>query len=465
MEESLSGGTTNLLRMARSGCQSSVAFVALALGDQTFATAMYPPTPDDDSLGAEDVDDLVRQLWLDPGFGQGKALVRTIRLGGRWLSGSTRRFAVAAVPLGTDEQGHPWGIVGVADPEAKTFGMPELELLSRISQRLASYVRARHEMRRQLSTVLETPGPEWSAGAEGSRAWWSVEPAPGGASGPAGSGTQPLPPVPGHDAGGLPTRGATTPTVPPPPVRSAGDVGEASRPQGAPILTQPPFPPPAGTAGARPAADVPWGTAGGRADVLDAGGPAPPPAGPVPSEAGADRPVVREAALATPALAAPAPAAPAPATPALATPALADLLGGGGGGLVTLTGLIGRTGRLLGASAAATGSIVVVALEVVGTEAADEGALAEIVRAIRAELRFDDPVARLGRTAFVAVVAEVPGAATGDVVEARLASAVHAGLRGTGAVGVRSAHVVAGLSAGRDADELVRMAVRKLRGA
>ena len=457
MEESLSGGTTNLLRMARSGCQSSVAFVALALGDQTFATAMYPPTPDDDSLGAEDVDDLVRQLWLDPGFGQGKALVRTIRLGGRWLSGSTRRFAVAAVPLGTDEQGHPWGIVGVADPEAKTFGMPELELLSRISQRLASYVRARHEMRRQLSTVLQTPEPVSSAGAEGSRAWWSVEPAPGGASGPSSSGTQPLPRMTGHDAGGLQARGVTTPTVPPPPVRSAGDVGEGSRPQGPAILTQPPFPPPAGTAGARPAADVPRATAGGRADVLGAGvpGAVPPPAGPVLSEPGAERPVVREPALATPAL----------ATPALATPALADLLGGGGAGLVTLTGLIGRTGRLLGASAAATGSIVVVALEVVGAEAGDEGAMAEIVRAIRAELRFDDPVARLGRTTFVAVVAAVPGATTGDVVEARLASAVHAGLRGTGVAGVRSAHVVAGLSAGRDADELVRMAVRKLRGA
>ena len=46
MSESLGGGTTHLLRMARTGCQSAVSFVALvAEGDVTegdVATAVYP---------------------------------------------------------------------------------------------------------------------------------------------------------------------------------------------------------------------------------------------------------------------------------------------------------------------------------------------------------------------------------------------------------------------------------------
>ena len=46
--DSLSGGTTNLLRMARIECRAAAAFVALSIDDDTFATATYPAAPDDE---------------------------------------------------------------------------------------------------------------------------------------------------------------------------------------------------------------------------------------------------------------------------------------------------------------------------------------------------------------------------------------------------------------------------------
>jgi len=346
VQQSLSGGTINLLRMARTECRSSVAFVALADGDETYATAVYPSVAEDDSLGPDQVDDLVRQLWQDPRLREGKALVKTVQLGDLPTQGPARRLGVAAVPLRTDT-GDPLGVVGIADPESKVFGMAELQLLSRLSQRLASYVSARQEMRRQLAPGARPPagptaGPTAGAGMAAPR---QVAPRPPAI-------------VEGHSA-----------------------------------------PPPAATAGGS----------------------------------------------------------------AHETAVVADLLGGATEGLVTFAGLIGRTGRLLGASTA-SGSVVIVALEIVGIGTGVEDVVPELARALRAELRFDDPVARFGTAGFVAVVASAPGAASADAVEHRLASALGAALAAHEGVAVRSTHTVTGLSADRDADELVRTAVRKLRG-
>lgn len=394
MQDSLSGGTTHLLRMARSGCQSAVSFVALSLGDQSFATAMYPTTPDDESFGAAEVDDLVRQLWLDSGLGRGKALVRTVHLGGRAPGGTTRRLAVAALPLGTDDQGRPWGILGVADPEAKSFGLPELELLSRIAQRLTSYVRARQEVRSQLSGMPETPPsaapePEEPAGAEG---WWKVEP------------------------------------------EATPDPGRAA----------PPFPPPAGTAGVAPRATEP----------------PPPPVGP---QGGVPGQVPEAAPSAAEAVPEPTPEA----APSAAANGTHDQLGWILGeedaqtGLLSLGALLGRAGRLLGAGLEASGSLVVVALDVAGAVGPEPEVAGRVAGALRAELRFDDPVARVGARGFVVALAVAPGGAAAPVVEERLAAALQTALGAD--VVVRSAHEAAALSGQADADELVRAAMRKLR--
>ena len=161
MSESLGGGTTNLLRMARTGCQSAVSFVALALGgDATegdVATALYPAPSEEAPLREEVIDDLVHQLWLDPGVARHKALLRTVRVASRQLGEPSVQLAVATVPLGSADEGRPWGLLGVADPDVKAFGLPDVELLSRIAKRLTSYVAARQRVRGAASGTATSP--------------------------------------------------------------------------------------------------------------------------------------------------------------------------------------------------------------------------------------------------------------------------------------------------------------------
>jgi hypothetical protein len=430
MEESLSGGTANLLRMARDGTQRAVAFVAFSHGGSGVATATFPPDPSEGPLAAEEVEDVVRQLWLDPSLGSGKGLVRTIRLGGRGPAGSTKPVAVAAVPLGTDDQGHAWGIVGVADPEPKPFGVAEFELLSRIGQRLASYARAREEIRRQRAAA--PAGSVEEAGAERSP---EASPAASVPERPATRSAAAPGPVPPRPAEPMPA----ALWAPPPPPTDAALAAAVAAPAAAVQAAAEPVRPLASAP--EPAPTVVWG-----------------PPHPSPGRARADE-------LERPG----APAAPhgtAPAPDALAPTSAASLLGEGATeGVGSLAGLIGRTGRLLGASAAATGSLVAVALEIDGGAVSD-AEIAGLAQALRAELRFDDPLARLGARGFLAVVAVVAGGASPEAVEQRLAAALRARLGGARpGLGVRSVHVAAGLAADRDADEIVRTVVGKLRAS
>ena len=160
MSGSLGGGSTHLLRMARTGCKSAVSFVALVAGDHV-ATAIYPIASDEAPFGEEVVDDLVRQLWLDPAIARRKALLRSVRVGGHQPGEAPIQLAVATVPVGADGEGRPWGLLGVADPDVKAFGLPDVELLSRIAQRLTSYVAARRQVRSVAAGT--TPPPAGSS--------------------------------------------------------------------------------------------------------------------------------------------------------------------------------------------------------------------------------------------------------------------------------------------------------------
>lgn len=381
MEQGLSGGTTNLLRMARSGCQSASSFVALALTDDSFATAVYPATPEPGALDASMVDAVVRQLWHEPGLAQGKALVRTVRIGDTSL-------AVAVVPLAVDQPHQPSGILGVAGPGGQTFGLPDLELLSRIAQRLTSYVRARRTVRSQLAHAAADARADASTAAPPSEG-------------------QPSPPASG--------------VVQPP--ASPGGGGAAGG------FPPPPFPPPAGTLGVERV----WRAGAAERQT------SPPPPGPT-------RPWAEPARVAQ-------------------DESVRSLLGADGGieGLVPLGALLGRAGRLLGAGTAMTGSLAVVAVEVDGVAEPSVEEATRVAGSIRAELRFDDPLARIGALAFVAVVPLAPGGATGAQVEAHLARQVRAAVARHPRARVHVAHVVAPLSGGQDADELLRAAVVKLR--
>lgn len=462
MQESLSGGTTNLLRMARSGCQSAVAFVALALDDQSFATAVYPASADEQYLSGNEVDDVVRQLWLDPGLGRGKALVRPVRLGGSAPERSTTRVAVAAVPLGVMSAGQPWGILGVADPDTKAFGLPELELLSRIAQRLASYVRARHEVRLQLAatrgarpapasgsepSTQEPPAQE----ASGSQ-WWSIEAARSHQAAddldiPPPPATYTLaPPRPPtlrsaprreseHDAASSAAASASSGAASASPAAASAATPEVPL-ASVPFPSMPPFPPPAGTTG-------PHG-AGPRATWRDHG-------------ASARSPLL-PGVMSAP-----------------ANPETADLSSSVGSlwalldreetsiGLLPLGALLARAGRMLGAGATASGALAVVAMEIDGARDLPRAMLADVARALREVLRFDDPVSRVGPTSLVAVVPLLPGGASGEILEARLAANVQSSVSLHGDYVVRTSHVVAEMRSGHDADDLVRTAVGKLR--
>ena len=404
MEQALSGGTTNLLRMARSGCQSASSFVALALTDDSFATAVYPSTPELGSLDIATVDHLMRQLWHDPGFGRGKALVRTIPVG-------NDRIAVAAVPLAVNEQGQPSGLLGVADPGGKSFGVPDLELLSRIAQRLTSYVQARRAIRSQVS----------SPAAPADRGTAAPGQPPGQAFGQA-FGQPASQPEAAHVVEGPPT--------------VSGPVwwGE----QGSGTLPLPPFPPPAGTAGVNRTVAVP----------------------------GAERPQVTERPGTASGTGAAEGVAPhAAATPSSRDESLRSFLAGDGeiDGLVSLGTLLGRAGRLLGAGTAASGSLAVVVLDVEGVPEPTAEEVGRVARSIRVELRFDDPLARIGELSFVAVVPLAPGAATAAQVEAHLSARVRSAVIQHPGARVHAAHVVAPLDGRQDADELLRAAVVKLR--
>jgi hypothetical protein len=421
MVENLSGGTTNLLRMARSGCQSAVAFVALALGDQTFATATYPSELGKGLPTATEVEDLVRQLWLDPGLARGKALVRTLPLGGHGPGQTPSRFAVAAVPLGAGAGGQPSGILGVTDPEAKTFGVPDLELLSRIAQRLTSYVKARQAVRTQLAAT--------TAGQGGSQPapWWDVEP----------------PPAPAAPA---PAPAPAAPT----PAPAAGSTGRESGKSQVRPPSPPPFPPPAGTMGVVPNRGPSAASSGDRA----AGRPTEPKpfSEPVRAPGPAHFPEPRPSGA---------------GMPAEAADPLGALLGGGDlvPGLLPLGALLGRAGRLLGAGTLVSGTLAVVVVAVEGAAPQSAAVVADLVRSLRTDLRFDDPLARIGSLSFVAVVPLAPGGSSPEQVEARLVDRAREAVASLPGAVVRAAHVEAPLSAGREADELLRSAVVKLRAA
>jgi hypothetical protein len=472
MQDSLSGGTTNLLRMARSGCGCAVAFVALALEDRTFATARYSSTPDEGLVGREALDELVSQIWRDPRIARGEPVTQAVQLGGRWAGRGAPPLAVAVVPLGGDA-GEPWGMVGVADPGDKIFGPSDIELLGRIAKRMASYLRARHELQHQEAAATprpEAPSVTPPAGRGTDRAtrselWWSVEPGEGPAGAGGAGGAEGVAPAPGEPRAGTtwatlaaeaadelrgtfgidrsagPGAGETAqsaPTQVPPPPR-ADQVPPAPPAFRARVVAEAPTEPrptarafevPAAEPPARADRTVPYSETGGRE-----------PGPPATIESGS-------AGVGTT-------AEPDPYRDLLAEEDLPP-------GLIPVGALLGRTGRMLGAGGSAAGSLAVVAVEVEGAADRVTDLVPAAVRELRSQLRFDDPLARIGRGTFVAVVPLVPGGSSGELVEARLAEALRAGAFGR-EVQIRSAHVVADIRASHDADELLRSAVGKLR--
>lgn len=435
MQDTLSGGTTNLLRMARSGCGCAVAFVALALEDRTFATARYSSTPDEGLVGREALDELVSLIWQDPRIARGEPVTRSVQLGGRWAGRGSSPLAVAVVPLGGG--GDPWGLVGVADPGDKIFGPSDIELLGRIAKRMASYLRARHEIQHQEegpASHAEPPPPPAQGADRAARSelWWAVEPGQDPAEGgPPEAGPLEGGPLRGArvEGGWAEQRAAADRPAPDEaePITTwaalaaeaadelRGTFGVARRPVDA--STPPKFPPAPRAGQFPPAPPAPPAfrarvVAESPAEPRRPAGPGAetPPAGPVSRserpgasfETGRGTPA-RPATFESGSAGVGTTAEPDPYRDLLAEEGLAP-------GLIPVGALLGRTGRMLGAGSSAAGSLAVVAMEVEGA-AGQVGDLLvpAAVRELRAQLRFDDPLARIGRGTFVAVVPLVPG--------------------------------------------------------
>lgn len=129
-------------------------------------------------------------------------------------------------------------------------------------------------------------------------------------------------------------------------------------------------------------------------------------------------------------------------------------------GLLPLGALLGRTGRLLGAAGTGGGVLAMVVVDLAGGQVEDD-VLLLATHAIRDQLRFDDPVARIGPATFAAAVPLMGGMSTGQALEEHLARAVLAAIASDD-VEVRSAHAVAQLDDRHDADELLRSALENL---
>ena len=144
-------------------------------------------------------------------------------------------------------------------------------------------------------------------------------------------------------------------------------------------------------------------------------------------------------------------------------------------GLPSPVVLLARLGRLLGAVRETGWTLAVVAVELRRGEGARPGAapeemLADVAEGLRAELRFDDLVARVGAATFVAAVTLVGRGLDGIHVAAHVEGSVRAALAASGHRAlperwtVRSAHEVVPLPCDRDADELVRRVLEALDG-
>lgn len=178
-------------------------------------------------------------------------------------------------------------------------------------------------------------------------------------------------------------------------------------------------------------------------------------------------PPAAQEAPAQPRWGAPPPAQPEPAAPPQApggSDPLGELLKGEDAvtGLLPLGALLGRTGRMLGAAVPGGGALAMVVLELGPADRVDDGTLRAAANALRGELRFDDPVARIGPLAFAAVIPLIQGSSDVPGLEGHLADTVRRALA-QASVEVRSAHTLASLDERQDAHDLLRVAVTKLR--
>jgi hypothetical protein len=125
-------------------------------------------------------------------------------------------------------------------------------------------------------------------------------------------------------------------------------------------------------------------------------------------------------------------------------------------GLSSLGQFFSRAGRMLASDPRTAGALALVVVEV-----PDPRTMPSAARALRAQLRFSDPLALVDRDLLAVAVVILP-AGSGDAVEQRLGAAVRSVLERPSSV--RTVHVMAAAGDRREVDELLREAVSRLPG-
>jgi hypothetical protein len=510
-----SGGTTSLLRIARTECRAAVAFLALPVDDNMFATATYPVLSEEDVVSVTALDELLHEIWDDAELAPGKVLIHSVQAGSRRLVRS-KRTEVALVRLDNGPDGRPLGLLGVAGPSGGVFGN-DIHGLGALGDRVSSYLRARQQVRhwvthdpstdptRTPESQIISSGPmetiESSAPQEAQPAMpESLAEAISSDFEPQAEAPQDVTPEPAPEPEDKPAvvrltermaerreaaereiaaarAAASEPDTEP---ASSSDEGvveetdaeteiEATEPDPVevpePVVTEP---------------EIVASDDDEAEDVVEAEVEAEPE--PEPQVTPIVTPAVEPAAVITPSadetsaeetqpstvepevVVSATKTTPSRSGVAAADP-LQDLLAGNDPvtGMPPLTSLLGRMGRMLGAAQSADAALAVVAIEIPADHASEAGQRAA-AEALRAQLRFDDPVAHIGQSVFATALPFVTGITSGESIERGLMQAVKAAVAGSDSEAeIRAAHIVTSLAGGDDADQLLRLAVEKLR--
>jgi hypothetical protein len=547
-----SGGTTSLLRIARTECRAAVAFLALPVDENMFATATYPVLSEEDVVSVTALDELLHEIWDDAELAPGKVLIHSVQAGSRRLVRS-KRTEVALVRLDNGPDGRPLGLLGVAGPSGGVFGN-DIHGLGALADRVSSYLRARQQVRHwvthdpsgdaaRTAQPLTGSAPQEPIGTGESPRREEPQPAmPESLAEAISSDFEPqlesspqatpepepepeTPPVPEVvrltermaarvEAAKSAAKSEPEPVVEPELVVEPEAVVEPepeSVTEAEPVAEQDAVAAP--EAAAEPEAveeaetvDEPEAAAEPEVEAAETVEAPQTVAAPEPEQASEPKIVVRydgpvkepdaepevvpepQQAVEPAAIISPstpdAPPAAEPESPPVEpevvvsetittasqpTSAVADpiqeLLTGNDPvtGLPPLASLLGRIGRMLGAAQSTDAALAVIAIEFTGPEASDDGQRAA-ADALHAQLRFDDPVARLGQYVFATALPFVTGITSGENLERGLTDAVKAAVASSGSdVEIHAAHIVASLAGGDDADQLLRSAVEKLR--
>ena len=180
MSNGTEGGVVHLLRLTRTQCHASVAFVALRNESGEVEITAVPSADDGAEWTLDTLQGIVRQTLEDPLIGEGRAVIRVSEVFRRYWPGERQYTRMAVAPLNSvTEPERPWGLLCALDPISGQFSEAQLDMLGRLAIRLMNHLRARKKVMEDL-LVSEAPTAAPVEGEEGapSALPGAAEPAP-----------------------------------------------------------------------------------------------------------------------------------------------------------------------------------------------------------------------------------------------------------------------------------------------